>query len=59
VSLWLGYRWGYSGHSISGRPVGSTIYARLRIRPGEPSKDVQGLPGTSIDIQQSAEDSVF
>src|SRR6185436_10869501 len=54
----LGYRWGYSAPPPHERHVYSRTYDRLRIRPGEPSRDVRGRPLTSIDIQQAAEDSV-
>ena len=48
----MGYRWGYLPHSTRQRVVSSRTYDRLRIRPGEPSKDVRGLPGTSAKVQR-------
>ena len=43
----VGYRRGYRLQSPARCLIHSTIYERLRIRPGEPSRDVRGRPYTS------------
>ena len=48
----MGYRWGYAALPLPARYAQSITCDRLRIRPGEPSKDVRGLPGTSAKVQR-------
>jgi hypothetical protein len=55
----VGYRLGYRLHHEPARPVRSTIYARLRIPAREPSRDFRGSPGTSSNVQPTAEKTWF